>query len=87
MVIGMVKDKDISKVLSLLPKNAEYYFCSPDMPRAKPAEELMQAALAFNLKGEAFGSIQGALIAAKHKANPQDLIFIGGSTFVVAEVV
>lgn len=87
MVIGMVKDKDISKVLSLLPKNAEYFFCSPDMPRAKPAEELMQEALAFNLKGEAFGSIQGALIAAKHKANPQDLIFIGGSTFVVAEVV
>ncbi|TKB96780.1 bifunctional folylpolyglutamate synthase/dihydrofolate synthase [Pedobacter cryophilus] len=87
MVIGMVKDKDISKVLSLLPKNAEYFFCSPDMPRAKPAEELMQEALAFDLKGEAFASIKCALIAAKYKAKPQDLIFIGGSTFVVAEVV
>ena len=87
MVIGMVKDKEITKILSLLPKNAEYFFCSPAMPRAKPAEELMQEALAFNLKGEAYTSIKSALIAAKNKATPQDLIFIGGSTFVVAEVV
>ena len=87
MVIGMVKDKEITKILSLLPKNAEYFFCSPAMPRAKPAEELMQEGLAFNLKGEAYTSIKSALIAAKNKAKPQDLIFIGGSTFVVAEVV
>jgi dihydrofolate synthase/folylpolyglutamate synthase len=87
MVIGMVKDKEISKILSLLPKHANYFFCAPDMPRAKPAEELQQEALAFGLKGEAFASVKSALIAAKYQAKTQDLIFIGGSTFVVAEVV
>ncbi len=87
MVIGMVKDKEISKILNLLPKNATYYFCAPDMPRAKPAEELRDEALTFGLKGEAFASIKSALIAAKYDAGTQDLIFIGGSNFVVAEVV
>jgi dihydrofolate synthase/folylpolyglutamate synthase len=87
MVIGMVKDKDISKILSLLPKNATYFFCSPDIPRAKPAEELAREAAIFGLIGEPYLSIKSALIAAKNKASYQDLIFIGGSTFVVAEVV
>jgi len=87
MVIGMVKDKDIQKILTLLPKNAKYFFCAPDMPRAKPAEELMQEALLFGLTGGAFASVKSALIAAKFEANKNDLIFIGGSTFVVAEVV
>jgi dihydrofolate synthase/folylpolyglutamate synthase len=87
MVIGMVKDKDISKILSLLPKNATYYFCSPDMPRAKPANELAEEALNFGLVGNAYPSIVDALKAAKQQANNEDLIFIGGSTFVVAEVV
>jgi dihydrofolate synthase/folylpolyglutamate synthase len=87
MVIGMVKDKEISKILSLLPKQAHYFFCAPDMPRAKPAEELQKEALTFGLKGEAFSSVKNALTAAKLQAKTQDLIFIGGSTFVVAEVV
>lgn len=86
MVIGMVKDKDIGKILSFLPKNATYFFCAPDMPRAKPAEELAQEAASFNLIGEAYSNVKSALIAAKNKASDQDLIFIGGSTFVVAEV-
>ncbi len=87
MVIGMVKDKDISKVLSLLPKDAAYYFCNANIPRALPGEELQTLANAFGLKGQAHGSVQQALDAARAKANPSDLIFIGGSTFVVAEVV
>ena len=87
MVIGMVKDKDIRKILELLPKNAKYFFCAPDMPRAKPAEELMQEAHSFGLNGEAFASVKSALIAAKFEAGINDMIFIGGSTFVVAEVV
>jgi dihydrofolate synthase / folylpolyglutamate synthase len=87
MVIGMVKDKDISKILSLLPKNAKYFFCAPDMPRAKPAKELQVEAASHGLMGEAYESIATAVVAAKKQAESDDLIFIGGSTFVVAEVV
>ncbi len=87
MVIGMVKDKDITKVLALLPTDATYYFCNANIPRALPAEELQTLAQPFGLKGQAHGSVQQALDAAKAQANVNDLIFIGGSTFVVAEVV
>lgn len=87
MVIGMVKDKDISKVLSLLPKEATYYFCSPDLERAKPAEELAKEATEFGLKGKVYSSVKEALENAVKSAEKEDLIFIGGSTFVVAEVV
>nr|MBC7613731.1 bifunctional folylpolyglutamate synthase/dihydrofolate synthase [Pseudopedobacter sp.] len=87
MVIGMVKDKDISKILSLLPKNATYYFCAPILERAKPAKELETEAASFGLKGESFPSVLAALNAAKEHAKPGDLIFVGGSTFVVAEVI
>ena len=87
MVIGMVKDKDIIKILSLLPKNAKYFFCAPNSPRAKPAIELVEEALNFGLIGDAYPSILDALKAAKQQASAEDLIFIGGSTFVVAEVV
>lgn len=85
MVIGMVKDKDISKVLSLLPVNAEYYFCNAAIPRALPAAELAHVASEFHLHGTAFDSVQNALNAAKQAASDDDLIFVGGSTFVVAE--
>jgi len=87
MVIGMVKDKDISKVLSLLPKNAFYYFCQPDLERAKPVEELAEEAAAFGLKGSIHTSVKDALKAAKEQAEKVDLIFVGGSTFVVAEAI
>ncbi|RKD18002.1 dihydrofolate synthase [Pelobium manganitolerans] len=87
MVIGMVKDKDISKILSLLPKNAVYYFCTPNLERAKPADELQREASEFGLVGEVFASVQNALYRAKTEAELKDLIFVGGSTFVVAEVV
>jgi len=85
MVIGVVNDKDPGKILSLLPKNATYYFCSFDLPRAMNAEELQVAAGEFKLKGAAFPSVRKALKAAKDQANKNDLIFVGGSTFVVAE--
>ena len=87
MVIGMVKDKEISKILSLLPKNATYYFCAPILERAKPTEDLKTEAANFGLKGESFPSVLAALNAAKQHAKPDDLIFVGGSTFVVAEVI
>jgi dihydrofolate synthase/folylpolyglutamate synthase len=87
MVIGMVKDKDISSILELLPKTATYYFTQPNLERALPATELQLQAEPFNLKGSVHPEVKAALAAAKAAASSADLIFIGGSTFVVAEVI
>ena len=87
MVIGMVKDKDISKIMEMLPKEATYYFCQPDIPRAKEVEALRTEAQAAGLHGQAYPNIKLALESAKNSAGIHDLIFVGGSTFVVAEVV
>ncbi|WP_207423676.1 bifunctional folylpolyglutamate synthase/dihydrofolate synthase [Desertivirga brevis] len=87
MVIGMVKDKDSSSVLSLLPKEATYYFCAPLLERAKPAEALASEAAQFGLQGKTYSSVRNALDAAKVEAGKSDLIFVGGSTFVVAEAI
>ncbi|HNP06296.1 MAG TPA: folylpolyglutamate synthase/dihydrofolate synthase family protein [Cyclobacteriaceae bacterium] len=86
IVFGMVKDKDIDSVLSLLPKNATYYFCAASIPRALDAPALATRAAALNLKGKTINKISDAIKTAKSSANPEDLIFIGGSTFVVAEI-
>ncbi|MBY0245904.1 MAG: bifunctional folylpolyglutamate synthase/dihydrofolate synthase [Sphingobacteriaceae bacterium] len=85
-VIGMVKDKDIDAVLALLPKNATYYFCAPSLERALPSTDLALLASKHQLKGEAYPTVAEALFMAKKNANKNDLIFVGGSTFVVAEV-
>ncbi len=87
IVLGMVNDKDINTMLSLLPTETIYYFCNADIPRALPAEELQSKASQFHLQGKAYGSVTNALENAKKDANNNDLIFVGGSTFVVAEVV
>ena len=84
-VIGMVKDKDISKILSLLPNKATYYFCAPKLERAKPSNQLKEEASKFNLNGLAYADVETAISAAKASAKADDFIFIGGSTFVVAE--
>jgi len=84
-VLGMVNDKDVSSILSLLPKKAIYYFTKASVPRALPAEELKLQAGKFKLKGETFGNVKSALTSAKKKAKKDDLIFVGGSTFVVAD--
>ncbi len=86
-VLGMVNDKDISSVLSLLPKDATYYFCKAAIPRAMNADELKQKAEAFQLKGEIYSSVNSALNAAQISTKGNDLVFVGGSTFVVAEIV
>jgi dihydrofolate synthase/folylpolyglutamate synthase len=83
----MVKDKDISKVLSLMPKNATYYFCKPDLERGLAADELKEQAATFNLNGNSYASVAEAKEKAIQSADPKDLIFIGGSTFVVAEAI
>lgn len=87
IVFGMVKDKDITKVLSLIPKNAKYYFCKPDIERGLDAKDLKEQASAFNLTGDYFNSVAEAKQAAISNADKDDLIFIGGSTFVVAEAI
>lgn len=83
MVIGVMRDKDLSRMLPLLPTEAQYYFCQVDMPRALPAEELAQTAKKYSLMGASYPGVQDALFAAKSQAHAQDLIFVGGSTFVV----
>jgi dihydrofolate synthase/folylpolyglutamate synthase len=87
MVIGFVKDKDVTSILKLLPVKARYYFTNANIPRALDAQELKTKALTFGLLGEHYVSVQEAFEAAKTNASKEDLIFIGGSTFVVAEAI
>ena len=86
-VMGVVNDKDITKIFGMLPNNAIYYFCKPDIPRGLAAESLKLKAESFGLNGEVYSSVKNAVQAAQTNAGKNDLVFIGGSTFVVAEVV
>ena len=86
MVIGMVNDKDISKVLDLLPKEANYIFCQASIPRAMDAHELARKGNEKGLIGQVIPTVSEALEFARKNASPDDLIFVGGSTFVVAEI-
>ncbi|MCA8830231.1 bifunctional folylpolyglutamate synthase/dihydrofolate synthase [Hymenobacter pini] len=85
-VLGVVQDKDVSKMLSLLPQEATYYFCQANIPRALPADELAAKAAAAGLSGAVHGPVPHAVAAARAAAQPDDVVFIGGSTFVVAEI-
>ena len=87
IVFGTVDDKNLDTILSYLPKNAKYYFCKANIVRAMNAEDLKQKAAKHQLEGRIFPSVREALKCAKDNANSKDLIFVGGSTFVVAEVV
>ena len=84
-IIGMVNDKDVSSVLKLLPKKATYYFTQASVARALNAGELARKAWEAGLEGSPFASVKEALDRAKNNASPDDLIFVGGSTFVVAD--
>ncbi len=86
IITGMVKDKDINAVLALLPKNASYYFTQSHLPRALPSIELAAIATANGLQGLEFENVNLALATAKKNANPNDLIIVIGSIFLVAEV-
>ncbi len=87
LVIGVVNDKKLDDILPLFPKTAIYYFCTPNVPRGLSSEELAEKAANFGLKGKRYGQVDIAFNAAKSNAAPDDFIFVGGSTFVVAEVV
>ncbi len=85
-IFGAMRDKDLSHILPQLPKDAIYYFAAPDMPRAMPADQLRELAATFGLKGNDYNRISDAFLAAKQQVRDNELIFIGGSTFVVADV-
>lgn len=86
MVFGMVNDKDVDGVLALLPKEAQYCFAQASVQRALDSRELARRAARFSLHGEAYPDCESAFRAAQQQAGPQDMIFVGGSTFVVADV-
>lgn len=85
LVLGMVNDKDLDQALAILPKEATYLFTQAKIPRALPAADLAAQAAAFGLHGQAIPSVPEAVAKARSLAQPEDLIFIGGSTFVVAD--
>lgn len=87
IVFGVVNDKDLDSIIPLLPKNALYYFCKPVVQRGLDAELLKTTFEKNQFKGESYRSVKQALNKAKSNANKGDLIFVGGSTFVVAEII
>jgi len=87
IVLGMVNDKDLENILPLFPKSATYYFSKPAVPRGLEAETLQEKASEFELEGEVFDSVSVAYAAAVNAALDQDLVYVGGSTFTVAEII
>jgi dihydrofolate synthase/folylpolyglutamate synthase len=85
-VFGVVNDKDLDEILPLFPKNAIYYFCKPNIPRGLDASILAQKALEFGLHGKVYNSVSEAYQSALRSATKSDFIYIGGSTFVVGEI-
>ena len=87
IVFGTVNDKELTNILKLLPKNAKYYFCQAKIPRALTAKLLQEKCKSFQLNGNSYKNVSSAVLNAKKNSTKKDLIFIGGSTFVVAEVI
>jgi dihydrofolate synthase/folylpolyglutamate synthase len=86
MVVGFVSDKDLGGILTLFPRNARYYFTKAGVPRALNEEVLKESGGKYGLYGSAYPTVELAVSAAKENAREEDMIFIGGSTFVVAEI-
>lgn len=87
IVLGVVADKKLDDVLPLFPKSANYYFCKPNIPRGLAEDELQKKAINFDLQGKKYASVKNAYQKALSNANQQDIIYVGGSTFVVAEII
>ena len=86
IIIGMVNDKDISGVLALLPRDATYYFTKASVKRALPENELYKLASYVGLQGDCYPDVPSAVQAAQEKSLPEDFIFVGGSSFIVADL-
>ncbi|KAA1242432.1 folylpolyglutamate synthase/dihydrofolate synthase family protein [Aquimarina sp. RZ0] len=87
IVLGMVNDKELYSILPIFPSNANYYFTKPDISRGLDEEILQKEALEFGLKGGCYPTVEIAYKSALQKATSMDLIYVGGSTFVVAEII
>lgn len=87
IVFGVVNDKDLNTIINLLPKHATYYFCKPDISRGLPVKKLKTFFNELGFKGKAYKSVKEAYTAACNNSSPEDFIFVGGSTFVVAEII
>ncbi len=87
IVIGVVADKNLNQILPMFPKKAHYYFCKPNIPRGLDEKELYKKAKRYNLNGFLFSSVSQAFKNAKMNAGVNDIIYVGGSTFVVAEII
>jgi dihydrofolate synthase/folylpolyglutamate synthase len=86
IVLGVVSDKKLEEVLPLFPKSATYYFCRPNIPRGMSEKILKEAASKYHLTGDSFDSVNQAFETAKGSAGKEDVVYVGGSTFVVAEI-
>ena len=86
IVLGVVNDKNLEEILPLFPKKAKYYFCKPIISRGLDAEILQEKAAEHHIAGETYPSVSNAYLAAQEKAAAKDFIYVGGSTFVVAEI-
>ena len=86
IVFGMANDKDASTILSMMPKNAIYYFTQASVDRALDVNALAESALKHGLTGNRYSNVESALESVKENANENDFIFIGGSSFIVADV-
>ena len=87
IVLGVVSDKKMEAIFPLFPKDAVYYFCKPNIPRGLSEEVLQEKATHFGLQGKKYSSVENAYKKALHNANQEDIIYVGGSTFVVAEII
>ena len=87
IVLGVVSDKNLEEILPLFPKNAKYYFCKPNVPRGMSVDDLYNTSIKFDLIGKKFSSVVKAYEEALVNANQEDIIYVGGSTFVVAEII
>ena len=87
MVVGFVNDKDVGTILDMMPRRAHYYFATPSVKRGRPSDELCDEALRHGLDGEAYASVSEAYATALGAADSDTTIFVGGSTFVVADFI
>jgi dihydrofolate synthase/folylpolyglutamate synthase len=85
MVVGMVNDKEVDPVVSTMPTNAVYYFTQASIPRAIPAQQFAEKARQYQLQGQHYDTVKKAVTQAISDSSPNDMIFIGGSTFVVGD--
>ena len=86
LVLGFMHDKDIDDILDMLPREATYYYCNAQSPRALPAQALKEKAAAHQLAGNSYPTAQAAYKAALQAARHDDFVYVGGSMYVLAEI-